>query len=404
MSEIAIPAEALPAARAAPVRFGLLAMGALAALAPVSTDIGLPGLPTLGRALGVSVDLTGLTLSVFMLGFALTPLVYGRLSDRHGRRPLVLAGLAIYLLGGLGCTVAPDLPTMLVARFIQGMGAGCGPTLAFAATRDRVHGPALAHQLAALTALLNLAPVIAPTIGTALLMIAGWRSCYALMAGSGGVLLLLSLLRFDETRPAAALGVEQASLRADLARLFSHRAAITHICIFATAFGSVFAYIATSSLLLTQRLGASPVLYAGLFALTAGGIVAGARLAGPAAAFLGVRRLLTVALLTMLAAAGGGVAALTLLPPVLLAIMPCMIVSAFAYGLVAPNAVHGALDPVPQIAGVASAVMNTLQVVCAALSSLAATLLFAPLGATAVPATMAGFAILALLCHALGAG
>lgn len=193
---------------------------------------------------------------------------------------------------------------MLVARFIQGAGAGCGPTLAFAATRDRLHGRALARRLATLTALLNLAPVVAPGIGAALLTIAGWRGCYALMAGCGGVLLLAALARFDETRPAAARRGVRASLRADLAGLVRHRAAMAHIGIYATAFGSIFAYIATSSLLLSLRLGASPALYAGLFALTAGGIVAGARLGGPIAARLGAEQLLALGLLAMLAAAG----------------------------------------------------------------------------------------------------
>jgi MFS transporter, DHA1 family, multidrug resistance protein len=109
----------------------------LCALSPLSIDMGLPGLPFIQQAFDVNADATGLTLSLFMAGFATTPIVYGILSDRHGRRPLLLAGLALFALGGVVCAMAPSIGWLLGARFVQGAGAGAGPTIAFAATRDQ---------------------------------------------------------------------------------------------------------------------------------------------------------------------------------------------------------------------------------------------------------------------------
>ena len=126
-------------------RTGLLA--ALCALPPLSIDMGLPSLPAVGTALGVSAASAALTVTVFMAGFALSQIAYGTLSDRWGMRPLLIAGLSLFAAGGVACLLAPTLRWLLLARLVQGAGAGCGPTLAFAATRDRLTGKQLGQVL-----------------------------------------------------------------------------------------------------------------------------------------------------------------------------------------------------------------------------------------------------------------
>ena len=123
--------------------------------------------------MGVDASRAALTVTVFMAGFALSPIVYGALSDAWGRRPLLITGLALFAAGGLACLFAPTLCWLLFARLVQGMGAGCGPTLAFAATRDQLTGRQLGARLALLTTLLNTAPLTAPSLSAACLMLGG---------------------------------------------------------------------------------------------------------------------------------------------------------------------------------------------------------------------------------------
>src|ERR1700761_3129005 len=151
----------------------IVLLGALAALAPLSIDMGLPALPQLEQTLQTHSG--PLTLSVFMAGFALTPLFYGGLSDRFGRRPLLIIGMLIFIGAGIACAVASSFETLLIDRFIQGAGAAVGPTIAFAAARDQYAGNSLARRMVALSIVLTAAPIIAPSIGTAVLPLGGWR-------------------------------------------------------------------------------------------------------------------------------------------------------------------------------------------------------------------------------------
>ena len=247
----------------------LLLLTALCALPPLSIDMGLPSLPVAATALGVDASRAALTVTVFMAGFALSPIGYGALSDAWGRRPLLITGLALFAAAGLVCLFAPTLGWLLFARLVQGMGAGCGPTLAFAAPRDRLTGRQLGTRLALLTTLLNTAPVIAPSLGVVCLILGGWRGVYALLSVSGVLLLATALVGFEETRVRSAGEAPViAKLRLDLIALSQKRHVLFPCLVYGLSAGSMFAYVSSSPLLLMQRLGASPALYAGLFAVT----------------------------------------------------------------------------------------------------------------------------------------
>jgi DHA1 family bicyclomycin/chloramphenicol resistance-like MFS transporter len=289
---------------------------------------------------------------------------------------------------------------LLLARLVQGAGAGCGPTLAFAATRDRLTGRQLGQRLALLTMLLNTAPVIAPSFGAACLALAGWRGVYRVLASCGVLLLVVALAAFEETRSQGHSGDRTvvAKLRRDAVALSRRRDVLFPGLVYGLSAGSMFAYVSTSPLLLMQRLGASPALYAGLFAVTGTGIVLGALVSG--------RLLHKIAPLTL---AGAGVA-LTAAGPIGAAallgagvgtvarIVGCMAVATFGYGLVAPAAAHATLNPVPETAGTASAMMNSVQMACMAVASLCASLLFGILGSFAPSIVMVGFALASAGC------
>jgi DHA1 family bicyclomycin/chloramphenicol resistance-like MFS transporter len=146
-----------------------LFLGALAALPPISIDMALPALGPIAHTLHVTPGVAQLTLSFFMAGFALSPIAYGPFSDRYGRRPMLILGLALFTLGGFACAVSGTLNLLLLARFVQGAGAGSGMTLAMAMVRDLFVGKKAQGRLAVITVVTNAAPMIAPALGAALL-------------------------------------------------------------------------------------------------------------------------------------------------------------------------------------------------------------------------------------------
>lgn len=376
----------------------ILLLSSLSALPPLSIDMGLPALTVLQQRLGTTPGMAGMTLSLFMLGYAASPLVYGMLSDRFGRKPLLLIGLGLFALGGVLCTFAPSIGWLLVARAIQGAGAGVGPTIAMAASRDLLDGVVLRRRLANLAMLRNVAPIIAPAIGALLLGLGGWRAISGMLALAGITLFITMRLHFSETLPRARR--RDGALLAELWRSARHLAAARRALGFAAvqglAGGALFAYIGGSPLLLIGVFKVSAALYAGLFATTAWGIVGGAFLAG--------RLAHRVASATILGIGGSLTAAAPLLAAILVqtqhgglvAVMACFVTATFGFGLVAPTASHAALEPVAAVAGTAAALMNSFQMICMSVASLLVAWLFPLLGAVAVPGVMAGFALLGL--------
>ncbi len=375
-------------------------LGALGALPPISIDMALPALADIGSDLGTRAGLAGLTLSLFMAGFAASPFFYGPLADRHGRRPLLLIGLALFTAGGLATTVTPSIGMLLVARLVQGAGAGAGMTLAMAMVRDLFEGRTAQSRLAVITVVANVAPIVAPTLGAALLGFVGWRCIYGVIAASGLVLLAVARFTLDETAtiPAGPKPPLVGKLLRDYRAVLAHRGAMGHILVNALGFGWLFSYVSGSPLVLIERLHASPALYAALFACTGAGIVGGATFSGRLV-HRGVssHRLLLVAVLIAVAATAGlTVLSITGLVSIF-TLMPLLVISTAAFGLAAPCAAHGALDPLPELAGIAGGLLTSIQMLAGAIGSLLVAMLFPSMGTLAMTGTMACFAIAALL-------
>lgn len=378
----------------------LLFLALLCALPPLSIDMGLPSLPAMGVFFGVRASTAALSVTLFMAGFALSPIIYGVLSDRWGRRPLLIAGLALFAAGGVACLWAPGLGWLLAARFVQGLGAGCGPTLAFAASRDRLSGRALGQRLALLTMLLNCAPIVAPSLGTLWLWLDGWRGSYVTLAIAGTLLLVAACFSFDETKKPAdkkQTGVFTTFFQ-DIDTLRRKPDIFLSGLIYGLSAGAMFAYVSTSSLLFMQKLGASAGLYAGLFAMTGASTCLGAYVSGRALHKTGALRLIAVGQALMIL---GPIAAIFFLSGhvyVIARAISCMMVAMFGYGLIAPASAHATLDPVPTIAGTVSAMMNSGQMTCMAFSSLLAALLFHLMGGFGVCVILLAFALISGLC------
>ncbi|AMH43538.1 multidrug effflux MFS transporter [Burkholderia sp. PAMC 26561] len=331
-------------------------LGALAALPPISIDMALPALVDIAGSLHAGASQAGLTLSLFMAGFAVGPIVYGPLCDARGRKPTLLLGLALFTVGGIGSAVAPDISILLGARLVQGIGAGAGMTVALAIVRDLFEGNAMQHRLAAITVVANVAPIVAPSVGVALLAAIEWRGIYGVMAVCGFLAAIVTWTGLVESAPRRSPDVAIAGLREQYRRVLTHRLVIGNILINGFGFGWMFAYVAGSPLVLLHVLHVRPVIYAAMFAMTGLGIVAGATINGVLASRgVGARRVLAVAICVTLAATLSLIAMNVLHLATLLTIMPLLVACTFCFGLAAPSATRGALDPMPELAGVAAA-------------------------------------------------
>ncbi len=376
-----------------------LFLGALAALPPISIDMALPALGPIAHTLHVTPGLAQLTLSFFMAGFAISPIAYGPLSDRYGRRPLLILGLALFTLGGLACAVSGSLDILLLARFIQGAGAGSGMTLAMAMVRDLFVGKTAQGRMAVITVVTNAAPMIAPALGAAILSHLGWRAIYIATGVCGLLLLLAILFSLRETAPRQHPRHEPLlrGVARSYRRVLGHRRAMAYILLNALGFSWMFAYITGSPLVYIDTFHTSTGLFAVLFACTGAGIVVGATLNGKLA-HSGVqsRWLLLGGVIT----ATGCTAALVMLTLMrsmsLWSFLPLLTLTTASFGMVAPSAAHGALEPLGEAAGVGGGLLASLQMLFAAGISSVVAMLFPKFGVIAMTGSMCALALVAL--------
>lgn len=376
-----------------------LLLGLITVLPPLAIDMGLPALGAIGAALGHDAADATLTLSLFMLGFATAPLAYGPLSDRFGRRPVTLWAIALFALAGVGCTFADSLTSLLVWRLIQGAGAGASLVIPLAIVRDLFEGFDARAKLSQLMVLTIMAPMVAPTLGALVLSVGGWRAIYGILAIAGVIAVIGMTLGFAESAkidPNRRLNARQ--LLRDYGRVLRHRESLGYLLVASCAFGIIFGYVSASPLLMIDVMGISPGLYGLVFAGTSLGIMAGAFLNGRLARrgiaimrpMAGGLALAVVCSLILLGLAFTGAPSLPLL-------VPFLVLATFGCGLVFPNAAHGVVQPVPDIAGSASALMGCLQMVVGAISSAMVAWAFDGRTAIAMTGVMAFFAVLAAI-------
>lgn len=253
----------------------ILLLGALVAFGPLAIDLYLPALPAIAVGLAASAEAVQASITVFLAGFAVGMLFYGPISDRYGRRVVMLTGIALFALASLACLLASAVEQLIVARFVQALGGGAASVLARAVVRD-VYSPTEAIRKLSLMAMVTaIAPLLAPLLGSALLAGFGWRGTFAAVLAWGLLSLAVVWRMLPETLPAERRG--QLSLAAAFAaygRLARDPVAIGLLLAGGMSFAAMFAYITASPFYFIALQKLSPAAYGALFAVNALGIFA----------------------------------------------------------------------------------------------------------------------------------
>ena len=355
-----------------------LFLGGLSALPPLAIDMALPGLPSIQAEFGASPAEAAAIIAIFIAGFSTAPLAVGPLADRYGRKPAMLAGLGLFMLCALGCALAPSIGALLAFRLLQGVGAGAVGILPRAIIRDLFEGRPARLQLAAVSLVFSVAPLIAPTLGAGILTVGNWRSIFFALVVVGAANALLASLGFRESHPRGKRrSLRPATIIAGYRRALTHPMRAGFSTIGGTAFAGLFAYVNTSPLLFMQGFGVSKAGFAGLFAVTASGVIVGStintwllnRHARPRTVLHVALCLLFCVAITLIGVSLAGRSS-----PLPVAALVMVYISTF--GLVFPNVVHEAIHPLPEIAGVASAVVQSIQMLFGAVGGMAAAALY----------------------------
>jgi DHA1 family bicyclomycin/chloramphenicol resistance-like MFS transporter len=344
---------------------------ALVALGQISTSIYTPSLPSLRTALNASLQQANLSLALFLLGFAPAQLIIGSLSDRYGRRPVLVIGLVAYITASAACALAPTIEALIAGRFVQGLAACTGPVLSRAIVRDIYGIERSATALAYIGAALALSPAIAPIIGGYLQVWFGWRSAFVFLVCVGVVLLLAVAWLLPETtqpvlrRPRVSL----AGALADHLRVLGGRGFLANAIAVGSVFAGLMAYTVGGPFVFIELFGLTPTAFGLLAVFTVAGYFVGSLTAARLSRHLPPSRLMPLGL--SLCLAGGAVAALLVIAarPSIVAIVAPMSVFCAGFGIVFAAGIAEALAPFPHLAGTASAWIGFLQMVIAALST-----------------------------------
>jgi DHA1 family bicyclomycin/chloramphenicol resistance-like MFS transporter len=332
----------------------------LVAIGPVSMALDTPAMPEVVRAFATTEAAVKMTLTLYFGGFAAAQLIAGPLSDALGRRPIAFGFMGVYCLASLAALMAPSIEVLMAARFVQGVGASAGVAVSRAVVRDLFQGERSSRIMNLIGIILAVGPAVAPTLGGALLVLAGWRSIFVAMAVCGLALVAVVGLGLKETVVADRRRLNLRALVGSYGVVLGNRQFLAAAGVLAGTMGAVYAQATFLPFILMARVGMSPTAFGAGMLLQSGFFFAGS---------LVVRRLMDrIGAVPLVAPGLGFIAAgsLGLLPllvwePSFLRVMGPVAVFAFGVPFVMPAMTTAALQPFPAQAGAASAMMGFMQ-------------------------------------------
>jgi MFS transporter, DHA1 family, multidrug resistance protein len=332
-----------------------------------------PALPRAARDFGVGASVMGLTVSLYIAGLAFGQLIYGPLSDRFGRRPALMGGLALYTLAGLVAAAAPTVPILIGARLFQALGGCAGLALARAMVRDTAPLSEAARRLALLNLMVTLGPGLAPILGGAMIATTGWRSILILLCVIGASLFVMAWRMLPETAPALE-GVSAARLAADYRSLLRSPAFLGFAIGGGCATTSMYAFIAAAPFIFIEQLGRPPYEVGLSLTVAVVGVWLGSALASRLIPRIALHRLLVAANLVAVVAACAMLVFVIVGPFTVPALVTAMFFFTLGAGLAAPMALSEAISVNPRVIGSASGLYGFTQMaigaLCAALAGL----------------------------------
>ncbi|MFI6208103.1 multidrug effflux MFS transporter [Streptomyces sp. NPDC051041] len=364
------PGTARPAPRAGSATALVAVLAALTAVAPLATDMYVPGFPAMGDALGASSSSVQLTMTAFLAGLVAGQLLIGPVSDGLGRRRLLLAGSAGFALFSLVCAVAPNAEVLTAARFLQGVAGAAGMVLARAVLTDRFHGAELPRRFALLSQIMGVAPIAAPVLGGAVLAVSTWRAVFVVLAALGVLLLLAVGKAVPESLPPERRhsGGVKSTFRA-MGGLLGRRVFMGYVLVVAFAAAALFAYIGGSSFVFENLHGVSSTAYSLIFAANAVGMLIAGAVFAKLAGRVALNTLLTVGVGLVLLGALGQVLVVLAAGEVLAGTWATLFVTTAGIGLVFPSGMTIAQGLGRGAPGAASALVGGLQFLFGAVAS-----------------------------------
>ena len=343
--------------------FALTALlAAISAVGPLTTDMYLPSLPDIARLLDASTAQVQLTISSYLIGFSVGQIVYGPVSDRYGRKPVLLAAIVLYCAASLACALSTSIEMLIAARALQALGGSGGIVLARAMVRDLYSGNRAGRELSVIGAVMALAPVLAPIAGGILQTGFGWRSVFftlvaAGVAGAGVVWWLLpETLTQRETEP-----MSLSSIARSYRVVARNPAYMAYLGLATASFAGLFAWISGASFVLQNLYGLSPFAFGFAFAVGSVGYMIGSMLSAQLTRRLGLDGIIGIGGIVIAAGGLGMIAAVALGFTSALSLVFPMAVYLAGMGMVLPQSQAGAMTPFPERAGAASSLLGFIQ-------------------------------------------
>ncbi len=341
----------------------------LATISPFSINILLPALPGLEATLNVSRAEVALLLSLFLVGMAVAQIILGPVSDRYGRRPVLIGGLLVYVAASLGAVAAVSINELIAARVLQALGATVGVPLARTIVRDLYEPRRAAAMLGYVTMGMVIGPMLSPSLGGLLDTIFGWQAIFLTCAILGSVTLVAVFIVMPETRPVSLQNTTGAEVFARSKALLGKTRFVAFLFVIAPTSAMFWAFQGGTPYLVIDVMGIDKTIYGVWFILGAFGYMSGNFVAGRLSERLGGERLIAYGNLAGLTGAGL-IAALAIVPVMHpLALFAPVFIMALGNGMLLPNAIAGAVSVDPKAAGAASGLLGFCQMGLSAIVS-----------------------------------
>ncbi|MEO8882871.1 MAG: multidrug effflux MFS transporter [Devosia sp.] len=344
-------------------------LGLLSVIGPFAIDMYLPTLPAISRMLSADTASVQASIMAFMLATAFFGLIYGPVSDMVGRKPPLYFGIALYIVGAVGCALAQNIEWLVAFRFLQGVGACASFNLPRAIVRDNYTGAAAAQLFSLLMLVFSISPILAPSVGSLVIQFGDWRVIFWVMAASGLLALLLAAFGLKETRPKEErLDSSVGTALKGYGTLLRDGRFLGLSLIGGFGLSSFMAFIGSSSFVYQEHYGLTPTLYSLAFSVNAVGFFGASQLTGFLVRRFGLNRVVRTAV-------WGFAIPMVLLLGIFLtgvdsfAVLATLMFIAFTFlGLVLPTTGVLAMEEYGHLAGTASSLMGTLQTVAGALA------------------------------------